>query len=345
LIQYYNILGIDSTATLDEIKKAYRRKAKLYHPDKNKAPEAEQNFIEVTEAYNVLVGYRTQGYSRQLRASTNKAKTKEDFFKEQKARARQKAREYANMKYEEFLQSEGNQTQEAMAVVLFHVLFATSLFVVIGLPIILLYTYEDDGFMMSLLILLVTAPLTNYIFKERQDLGYDNLKEALKYLIKGYVFFYFVLSFLNLVLLFRIGFQTLIPTNTLLLLYPSIALITQIFFRKKNRTNQIGEKYFRSLCLAPFILNLFLLINYVISFNPQQETYRFTKGRENLYDSHAHYQGSHNTSMIYLSNNVYEPYWGIRVFASYEKVCSGYEIHYTFKTGLFGIRVMKDYHF
>lgn len=291
------------------------------------------------------MGYRTRGYSRRLRASTNKAKTKEDFLKAQKARARQKAREYADMKYEEFLQSEGNQTKEAMAVIIFHLLFAVCLFVVIGLPIILLYTYEDEGFGMSMLILLVTAPLTNYIFKERQDLSFDNLKEAFKYLIKGYVFFYFVLSFLNLVLLFRIGFQTLIPTNTLLLLYPSIAIITQVFFRKKNITNQIGAKYFRSLCLAPFVLNLFLLINYVISFNPQLETYRFSKGRENIYDSHAHYQGSQNTSMIYLSENAYEPYWGIRVFASYEKVCSGYQIQYTFKTGLFGIRVMTDYRF
>lgn len=51
---YYKILGISKNANEDDIKKAYRKLALKYHPDKNKAPGAEERFKEVAEAYEVL---------------------------------------------------------------------------------------------------------------------------------------------------------------------------------------------------------------------------------------------------------------------------------------------------
>jgi hypothetical protein len=54
LPNFYDILGLLSTATDREILKAYRQKAKLYHPDLNKSFDAHQRFIEVNEAYEVL---------------------------------------------------------------------------------------------------------------------------------------------------------------------------------------------------------------------------------------------------------------------------------------------------
>ena len=51
---YYDVLGLSKGASEDEIKKAYRKLAKQYHPDINKSPDAEAKFKEINEAYEVL---------------------------------------------------------------------------------------------------------------------------------------------------------------------------------------------------------------------------------------------------------------------------------------------------
>ena len=51
---YYEVLGVDRSASQDDIKKAFRKLAFKYHPDRNKSPDAEDKFKEISEAYAVL---------------------------------------------------------------------------------------------------------------------------------------------------------------------------------------------------------------------------------------------------------------------------------------------------
>ena len=60
LLNYYNILGISQNAQADEIKKAYRQKAKMHHPDLSNSLFAKENFQLIHEAYRVLINEKTR---------------------------------------------------------------------------------------------------------------------------------------------------------------------------------------------------------------------------------------------------------------------------------------------
>ena len=51
---YYEVLGVSSNASEEELKKAFRRQALEYHPDRNKDADAEKKFKEINEAYQIL---------------------------------------------------------------------------------------------------------------------------------------------------------------------------------------------------------------------------------------------------------------------------------------------------
>lgn len=79
---YYEILGVDKKASADEIKSAYRKLAMQYHPDKNKAPDAEEKFKEMSEAYAVLEDQtKRQQYDQFGHAGIDQRYSQEDIFR------------------------------------------------------------------------------------------------------------------------------------------------------------------------------------------------------------------------------------------------------------------------
>lgn len=64
-MNYYELLGIRQNASKDEVKKAYHKLALRYHPDKNKASDAEDKFRNLNEAYEVLIDeHKREAYNR-----------------------------------------------------------------------------------------------------------------------------------------------------------------------------------------------------------------------------------------------------------------------------------------
>ncbi len=79
---YYKILGVSKTASIDEIKRAYRELAMKYHPDRNKSKDAEEIFKKVNEAYAVLSDpQKRQQYDTLGSDQFNRYYSPEDIFK------------------------------------------------------------------------------------------------------------------------------------------------------------------------------------------------------------------------------------------------------------------------
>lgn len=129
---YYKVLGLSSIATKEEIKKAYRKFALEFHPDKNKSPDAHEKFIEINEAYLILYdeearekydreykyhfakedqqteSKKEQSQSSYKREQTNEKKTeyRETFndsdLNDWAKKAKNQGAEYARMAFEDF---------------------------------------------------------------------------------------------------------------------------------------------------------------------------------------------------------------------------------------------------
>jgi molecular chaperone DnaJ len=79
---YYEVLGVSKEASKSEIKDAYRKLAMQYHPDRNKAADAEEKFKEISEAYAVLSDdQKRQQYDTLGHAGFDQRYTPEDIFR------------------------------------------------------------------------------------------------------------------------------------------------------------------------------------------------------------------------------------------------------------------------
>jgi molecular chaperone DnaJ len=79
---YYEILGVDKKSSSEEIKAAYRKLAMQYHPDRNKATDAEEKFKEISEAYAVLSDQnKRQQYDQFGHSGIDMRYSQEDIFR------------------------------------------------------------------------------------------------------------------------------------------------------------------------------------------------------------------------------------------------------------------------
>lgn len=92
LKKYYNLLGLNENATLQEVRKKYRVLAMHYHPDKNPSAEANAKFIQINEAYEIILGRKKAPVSASKTPQRSKKNTHEERVKTAKERYKEQVR-------------------------------------------------------------------------------------------------------------------------------------------------------------------------------------------------------------------------------------------------------------
>jgi hypothetical protein len=136
---YYKILELEEGASLSEIKKAYRRLAKMYHPDKNHSKDASDFFIIVNEAYEILLKWHSEKTKIETNKSNSEPFNKEQWIKNERIKARKRATENAKKRFEEFQKSKIYRTAMAFSTLTDFVFMFISIVIIVS-PII--YTYQ-----------------------------------------------------------------------------------------------------------------------------------------------------------------------------------------------------------
>lgn len=109
IVDYYGILNVDATATQHEIKTAFRKLAKKYHPDVNQQAGASEKFKDIYTAYEVLTDKgRKDIYDdwREEDLESNSTPYEKPDMSGWENQARARADKYANMRYGEFRKAE-----------------------------------------------------------------------------------------------------------------------------------------------------------------------------------------------------------------------------------------------
>ncbi len=127
MADYYKVLGLQPDPSLDDIKKAYRKLARQYHPDINHSPDAKDKFILITEAYDFLIANHEK-----IRSDTESFdRAMEDWRKYRQDRSRKRAHAYAGSSYRQFRNSDLYRTTKIFnrATIIFS--FAISIMVIL----------------------------------------------------------------------------------------------------------------------------------------------------------------------------------------------------------------------
>lgn len=102
VLKYYRVLGLEPGAQINDIKKAYRRCARKYHPDLNKSSSASEQFIISTEAYQFLLA----SHRKKESAKTSSGEFINEWDKYSREEARRKAYAHARSRYVKFVNSD-----------------------------------------------------------------------------------------------------------------------------------------------------------------------------------------------------------------------------------------------
>lgn len=341
---YYNILGLRNTASLEDIKRAYWAKAKVLHPDKNRKNDANEQFILLNEAYECLQNLKTgKVYNPSEKAYTAQPNGRwryENWKTAEREKTRERARQYARMRYEEFIRTDYYKSITSLDIITSYLGFFMAIVVVLIFPVVAMLLFGMAGLGAGILINLIILPVTVRAIRDTPPLNNGTFAGSVLHIVRTKGFLMTSITLLNIFIILKFGFQTLISPLLLLIGYALAMTLVYLYCRLKSTQFKTN---FYSFGLAPLVVNAMLVINFIFSFHPVQETYTFENDEQRVIKRRE--DDTQESTYIYLENSAYDEFPGIRTFLDYEEMRNANRITYTFKKGILGMRVMTDYQF
>ncbi|MCU4165394.1 DnaJ domain-containing protein [Carboxylicivirga caseinilyticus] len=322
---YYQILGVPRNASMEQIKKAYRTKAKRYHPDINKAPDAHEKFILINEAFEYFDQLHNHKKSKQYKAA--QASAMEEFWQAwhdlERQKARERAREHARMKYEAYLKSDVYRTTEAVNSIVDFIGAAFLMLFIFGIPI---FAYLQDALWIGLIIILPSFPLwIKFLVSTFNKEFVLSLIGWHASTIRSKIFRLMIFTVINGIVFFNTVLNTVITWQTLLIAYAVTFFIAYLASRK------VLSRYYRyliRLVLVPGLVGLIFFVNSLQTKTFYTESYWYT------------YPPNVNSKIFFtikLDDHRYDNYTGIRLFFDSDRIIRNSCITYTFSKGLLGL--------
>lgn len=135
--EYYRILDVTPDHTLDEVKKAFRAKAKKYHPDINRQPGSHDQFIRITEAYEFIIRQlkmeaRRRVYNNDGKQNAYHHNFMNEWMQQERDRIRKQAAKEAKMNYERYMNSRAFKTTNTLNSIVDYFALFFGLLIILG---------------------------------------------------------------------------------------------------------------------------------------------------------------------------------------------------------------------
>ncbi len=317
---------------MEQIKKAYRSKAKQYHPDINKADDAHDQFILINEAFEYFE--QLHNHKKTTRNKAEQSAAMNEFWKAwndyNRQKARERARQHARMEYEAYLKSDLYRTTEAVNSIVDFIGTVFLMLFIFGVPLIAYSKHGPKALLFGLVFIVPTAPFwIKFLIRTFNKEFLLSIFGWQASTIRSKIFRLMFFSIFNILVFFKVVLNTLLTIETIGVIYGSAWVLAGAasFFAQSRY-----YRYLIRIVLAPTLISFFFLMNRVSTHAPYTETYRYTYGQ---------YAGDKAFFIIQLSNEQYKNYPGVRMFFDYTPFLQNNHITYTFATGLLGIVVVK----
>lgn len=334
--RYHHLLEINKNANPQEIKQAYFVKAKDLHANYQISQKAQEAFIALTEAYEVVSGKmqkKLKSKSFDYDSWMKEVKNKADFYAEKKQED-----------FEKFI----NEDYNYLALVRIGKVIG-GIFSAVFIVGILYMGYVYGGFAVSAFLIIITSPITvSAILYALEILKVGGLQDDSIATFKNPLFQMVLVSIINLYLFLTIGLQTLITLQTYAIIFFGLIFFVYGWLHFRKVVKKTSSKVLYAFGVTPLCINILLTINFLGSSNPVQETYQFTQETRYMNRNARPESYGKKSSRIFLDEkgaSKYGNYIGIQTFEDYTEILNSDTIIYTFEDGLLGIKVMKDYKF